>query len=199
MELDDFKNRKTKNNDEKSIENLNIDIVVDSLKKSEKSQKIKTFAMISFLVTLAVIYLSIQQRSTGNAQLGFALCGIGFLMGATYLYFRYRSLPAKFYNLNIEEVLKKSHKRLEYLKKSDYLIITPILMILGTGGGLILTDRLLRYTDKLALIIAIWVVFFTLLCIFGFFAGKKSWEKEHGKLYREIDELVKNFSNQDSF
>ncbi len=192
MELDDFKIRNSKSKGSETGDNLNIDAVVDALRKSEIRQKIKTFAGIIFLITLSVLYFALQRKSTPNGQLGFVFCGIGFLLGAIYLYFRYRPIPPKFYNLGVDVVLRKSQERLKYLTNTDYLILIPILIIIGTGGGLILTGRLLRYTDNLALIIVIWIIFFISLCIFGFFAGKRSWEKEHGKLYREIDELLKN-------
>lgn len=192
MELDDFKKRNNKSKESETGDNLNIDTVVDSLKKDEMNQKIKTFAKISFLAALSVVYLTLQKKSTPNSQLGLILCGIGFLLGAIFLYFRYRPIPSKFYNLSVDVVLKKSQERLKYFKISDYVILIPILMVIGTGGGLVLTDRLLRYTDNLVLIIIIWVIFFIMLSIFGFFVGKKNWEKEHGKLYREIDELLKN-------
>jgi len=193
MELDDFKNRNFKDKNSGNIDNQNLNLIIDALKEADKNQRRKTFITITFLIALAVIYLSLQQRSTPDTKLGLIMCVSGFISGAIYLYFRYRALPAKFYNLSTEEVLKKSRERLEYFKFYDYLIITPILIILGTGGGFILTDRLLRYTDNLTLVISIWVAFFILLCIFGFYAGKKNWEKEHGKLYREIEELLKNF------
>jgi hypothetical protein len=100
-----------------------------------------------------------------------------------------RTLKESLYSLPVTEFLTAAEKRLTYFRFRDWLVTSSILLLLGAGGGMVLISRLLNYTDNLPLLIAIWVVFFTGLVIFGYFAGRKDWEKEHGSLIKEIRKL----------
>ena len=43
----------------------------------------------------------------------------------------------------------------------------------------------------LPLAITIWIVFFVLISVFGFYASKKNWKKEHDELFKEFQEFKK--------
>ena len=190
MELDDFKNRNSRHNTIKSetglINNSLMDVLIDSFKIEIKSQRKKSLIWISVLLMLGIIYLSTSARVSDFTSIGYHLTVIGFVLGGIYLYFRYRTLPDSIYTLPVLEFLDKAEKKIKFINLIDWLIIVPLLLMLGTGGGIIFTTRLLNYTDNITLLLIIWVIFFIALSIFGFVAGKKNWEKEHVVLLREF-------------
>ena len=60
---------------------------------------------------------------------------------------------------------------------------------------MVFITRLLRYTDNSTLLIIIWVLFFVSLCVFGFWAGRKNWQKEYGDIHRRIMEMKNEISS----
>jgi hypothetical protein len=209
MELDDFKNKnfaKTTNENESGPnDNSVIDHFIESFKANIKVQRKKAITWALFLVILGLLYISKSVfYSSGNGMfdnltsIGFGLSTIGFILGAIYLYFRYRSLPDSFYGMPVLDFINKAEKNLNFMNLIDWLIIIPLLLILGTGGGIILITRLLNYTDNLTALITIWVVFFVSLSIFGFFASKKNWKKEHGQLFKEFQEFKKAMGDNEN-
>jgi len=190
MELDDFKNRNSRHNTIKPetdlINNSLMDILIDSFKTEINNQRKKSFIWISILIMLGIIYLSTSTQVSDFTSIGYHLTVIGFVLGGIYLYFRYRTLPNSIYTLPVFEFIDKAEKKIKFINLSDWLIIVPLLLMLGTGGGIIFTTRLLNYTNNITLLLIIWVIFFIALSIFGFVAGKKNWEKEHVVLLREF-------------
>jgi hypothetical protein len=90
--------------------------------------------------------------------------------------------------------LSKAKNKLAFLNLTDWFIIISLLLILGTGGGFILVESLLKYTDNLTLLIIIWIIFFISLCVFGIWTGKRNWEKTYGDLLEKITEMKNSYS-----
>jgi hypothetical protein len=134
---------------------------------------------------------------TGMAALGYLLMGAGLFLGAIYLYFRNKLFTPETYTLPIREFLERAERKITYFKLTDYLIVVPLLLIIGSGSGLVLITNLTRYTDNLALLIIIWVLFYISLCIFGFWAGRKDWEKEYGYILKRIIEMKNGYNIAD--
>jgi len=190
MELDDFKGIKLP-----LAENLvhNKDEIITDLQRKVEANNIKQrhqmFYFSGMLIMMAVVYLTLQRRGDALYSNGMILLSAGFISGAVYLFVKSRALKGSLYSLPVTEFLIAAEKRLTYFRLSDWLAIIPILLVLGAGGGMVLISRLLNYTSNLPLLISIWVVFFTGLIIFGYFAGRKNWEKEHGSLINEIRKI----------
>jgi hypothetical protein len=201
MELDDFKNKNlvqtTNENGSGLGDNSVIDPFLESFKTEIKNQRRKSLIWISFLLVLSVIYISVSVRMDSLTSTGNHLCVIGFTLGAIYLYFRYRSLPDSFYSMPVLDFIDKAEKNLNFMNLTDWLIIIPLLLILGTGGGIIFITRLLNYTDNFTALIIIWIVFFIALSIFGFYASKKNWKKEHSQLFKEFQEFKKSMRDNE--
>ena len=202
MELDDFKNKnlaQTTNENGSALNNNSvIDQFIESFKTNIQVKRKKAITWILFLLVLGIIYISISvSYSSANGKfdnltgIGFSLCTIGFILGAIYIYFRYRSLPDSFYSMPVSDFIDKAEKNLNFMNLIDWLIIIPLLLIIGTGGGIIFITRLLHYTDNLTILITIWIVFFFSISVFGFYASKKNWKKEHGPLFKEFQEFKK--------
>jgi hypothetical protein len=202
MELDDFKNKnlaKTTNENGSGItDNSVIDHFLESFKTNIKVQRKKAITIALFLVILGLLYISrIVFYSSGNGKfdnltsIGFGLSTIGFILGALYIYLKYKSVPDSFYAMPVSDFIDKVEKNLNFMNLIDWLIIIPLLLIIGTGGGIIFITRLLHYTENFTVLITIWIVFFISLSIFGFYASKKNWKKEHGQLFKEFQEFKK--------
>ncbi|MCU0379339.1 MAG: hypothetical protein MUC78_13880 [Bacteroidales bacterium] len=187
MELDDFKGINLP-----QAENLtgNKDKVIKELQQKVEAnyakQRKQAVYFSAMLIIMAVVYLPLQRLGDTWYKTGIMLLGGGFISGAVYLFIKSRLLKGSLYSLPVIEFLTTAEKRLTYFRLTDWLVIIPIFLALGTGGGLVFISRLLNYTDRLPLLILIWVVFFIGLVIFGYFAGRGNWKRDHGALLSEI-------------
>ncbi len=186
MELDDFKFLKIPETPEIPVEGSGL-VIQDLYKKVDETVRStvrKNRIQIAINLILAAIYLRLAL--SGKLQPGLLFIASGFIVGSIYLLYRYRPLPDEYYLLTLKEFIDKTRSWLKYFTLADWLVITPVLIIIGIGGGIHLVSRLARYTDARGLIIAIWVIFYTGLCIFGYFAGRKNWNQRYNSLLRYL-------------
>ena len=198
MELDDFKGKKSLTNDvtagvDKS-DTVREDNIIDLFRSYQKKNKRKATMMIAVNFALAVIYITNMSFQTGMAALGYFLLGAGLLGGAIYLHLRYKTFAHETYLLPIKDFLGRAERQISYFNLTDYLIVIPLLLIIGTGGGLVFITSLLKYTANDTLLIIIWVLFYISLCAFGFWAGKRNWQKTYGDLFEKITKLKNSYS-----
>lgn len=165
-------------------------------RKFEKKQAATRILAVGINLILFVIYTALAAGQTGKTATGYVLCGAGFIIGAAYLYFRYRPLPAGAYTLPITDFLRRIEKRLRYFTKVDYIVVIPILIVIGIGGGLIFTGRLIQYTDRGSLLTVIWIIFFACLCLFGFLAGKKNWSKDNSAFNLAVRDTLDSLDSE---
>ncbi len=190
MELDDFKGKKlTVAGNFAGSEDKIITDLQQKVESANIKQRRKLIYFSGMLIMMAVVYLALHRRGDTLYNTGMLLLGAGFISGAIYLLMKSRALKESLYSLPVTEFLTAAEKRLTYFRFGDWIVTTSILLVLGAGGGMVLISRLLNYTDNLTLLIVIWVVFFTGIVVFGYFAGRKDWEKEHGSLIKEIRKL----------
>ncbi len=190
MELDDFKGKKlTVAGNFAGSEDKIITDLQQKVESANIKQRRKLIYFSGMLIMMAVVYLALHRRGDTLYNTGMLVLGAGFISGAIYLFMKSRALKESLYSLPVTEFLTAAEKRLTYFRFADWLVTTSILLLLGAGGGMVLISRLLNYTDNLPLLIVIWVVFFTGIVVFGYFAGRKDWEKEHGSLIKEIRKL----------
>lgn len=200
MVLDDFKKKHGKasnvfyTNGSKVEERINI--LIEQFKSFQKVQRRKSVIWAVILITLALIYLTFQGHKSGLTNLGLVMIGTGFILGSVYLYFRYKPLTPISYSLPTVAFLSLAVKKLNYLNLIDWFVIVPLLLILGTGGGLVFIESLLKYTNHLTLLSVIWILFFLLLSFFSFWAGKKNWDKEYGGLAKKLIDMKRNFLSE---
>lgn len=199
MELNDFKNKHRKASNvlygNGSKEEARINNLIEQFKLVQKNQRRKSILWAGILIALAVVYLSLQGHQTGLTNLGMVMIGTGFILGSIYFYFRYKPVSLISYSLPMVEFLSLAEKKLFYLNRTDWFVIVPLLLILGTGGGIIFIERFLNYTNNLTLLVIIWILFFLLLSLFSFWAGKKNWGKEYGILIKKITETKRNYQS----
>lgn len=178
-------------------ERLDPEMLIELFRKFERKQAVRRRLVAGINIVLFILYTALASRQTGSTATGYLLCGLGFIMGAAYLYVRYRPLPASAYTLPIMEYLSKTEKRLRYFTSADYFIMIPLLVIIGTGAGMIFTGRLSQYTDREALLAVTWILFFIGLCIFGFFVGRKNWLKENSYIHNAVKETLRSMKGEE--
>jgi len=189
MELEDFKNEipgvdhVSGPGSGSSGTNELIGRIDEGLKKALKTKRY----FVIFLVSMSVIYMGLAFRGTFNT--GPFLIVTGFWAGAIYLSLRYRPLPDSIYLLPLREFVKAADYRLRYFAVIDWLVVVPILIVLGVGGGIYLVESLSHHIEKTWIIILAWVIFYTALCIFGFFAGRKDWRRDNKALIDDLQKL----------
>ena len=198
MELDDFKRKKRLTNDvtagvDKS-DTVREDNIIDLFRSYQKKKKKEATVMVVVNFALAAIYITNLLSKTGMATLGYLLLGAGLFGGAIYLYLRYKPFSHETYLLPIKDFLGRAERQISYFNLTDYLIVIPLLLIIGTGGGLVFITSLLKYTANDTLLIIIWVLFYISLCAFGFWAGKRNWQKTYGDLFEKITKMKKSYS-----
>jgi hypothetical protein len=194
MELDDFKKKDRQNREFGTADNQRIDDMINLFRSYEKNQRKKVLYIMSLNLSLAVIYTAIMTSQNGITQLGYFILGVSCFGAVLYLWFRYKPLSPKSYSLPLREFVERAVRKVSYFNSIDYIILIPLLGFICTGGGMVFITRLSRYTDNRTLLIIIWVLFFISLCVFGFWAGKKNWEKEYGSLFQKIVEMKNNYS-----
>lgn len=190
MELDDFKKTGSKAfsvspESMKKDEDL-VTSVIERFREEDKKNRKKAIMWIVFLISFSVIYFSRIASETGIVSIGMLLLGCGMILVALYLWHYSRPIPGKSYSLPLVQFLDLADNKLKYMKKRDILIIIPILILLGLGGGLVFTGSLMKHSSNITLLVLIWFVFYLGLCIFGFWAGRKNWERDFGDLARSI-------------
>jgi|WetSurMetagenome_2_1015567.scaffolds.fasta_scaffold238690_1 hypothetical protein len=201
MELDDFKKRKkdpTVVDPNHTEINRKADELITIFKSYDEKQKRISVAFMVINFSFGAIYFTNLARQTGIVQLGYFIGGIGFIAAAVYIYLRYKPLPPSCYSLPLTEFLARAEKKLRFFNPADYVIISVLLAVFGTGGGLIFVGLLHKYTDKTVMLSAIWIIFYICLVVFAFWAGLKNWKKEYGSLLQRIDEMRSLNIDQDS-
>lgn len=198
MELDNFKNLKHRHmlsgNNDPEIEE-NISRITESFRTYESQLKRRKLMYITIDIMLAIVYIALVNIHTGIIATGYYILGAGCAAGALYLYLRYRPVQPYIYSLPVTEFLEKAKYKISYFNMVDYIIIIPLLLLLGTGGGIVFIMSILKYTDNLTLLLIIWVLFFAFISVFGFYAGRRNWMKEFGSLYMNINEMQNNIES----
>lgn len=193
MELDDFKKNEwhgaSPGSGPAPGQDREIGQFTGAFKAHMNKQRKKVLYRIILLSALSIIYISLLVKETSWISIGYGLVIIGFILGAVYLYFAYKPLPERIYSLPMSDFLNKAEKKLVFMNLRDWLIVIPLLLTIGTGGGIIFIVSLLKYTSNFNLLIFIWVSFFVVLVTFAFQVSKKDWKIEHGEMLKKIRSL----------
>lgn len=199
MELDDFK--KLKVNAAKADTASGSDGMNDIAGRirSYMGKKWKKAIIVTVAdIAMAFIYISLSRSASPASKTGFLILAAGFFAGSVYLYLAGKPIAAPVYCRPMTEFLAIAEKRFRFMGLRDWLIVIPLLLVLGTGGGMIFVDRLSNYTGNVSLLTAIWIIFWIGLCIFAFIVSRKDWQKEYGSLIEEIRAMRTSLSGEES-
>lgn len=190
MELDDFRSvNKLSINGGKTIKDEHMERLFIKIRENFAKQKKTAIIVAVFNLSLAIVYTALWNKDDLLNNIGLTLLCAGFITGSLYAFLKSRRLNDSIYSLPLVSFLSQTEKKLEFMTLFDWLVVTPALALLGTGGGFILVDRLSRYTSNTELVVAIWVAFFIALLIFAFTVSKKDWAKEREALLEEVRKI----------
>ena len=203
MELDDFKKQTSTSLSGTLLpdakKNTNQENLVNELQDSLKKKRKKIILIITMLIFLSFVYFLQMITINQLVKTGLGITIAGLLLEVAFLFSKLHALKDSLFLLPTRDFILQAEKNLTYINKTDCLIIIFLLIILGTGGGYIFITRMLRYfTDDFYLLLTIWIIFFIALSIFGFYAGKKDWNRENGKLLAEIKRFRETMADGDS-
>jgi hypothetical protein len=201
MELDDFKNLFKKSvselPDEGKKQEERISSVIEAFRAEQAKARKQSILWAVFLVAFSLVYFSRFHSGNDLFNTGMMIIGLGFIMGAIFTWKQSRPLPDNTWSLPPAEFLTVAERWMRFSPPADLFKVIPILIVLGIGGGMVLTSRLLIYTDNLTLVVTIWVLFYTGVCLFGFKAGRKNWEKKYSGLMSMIKDAKRSFMETD--
>ena len=136
--------------------------------------------------------------ATGRADRpGAALTGLGMVFVAVFMIVKGRSFGRVNYAAPAREFLAAAAKRYQYWRAEDMVFTVPLLLTLGEGGGLTVWLTAQKYLGERGVRFAIlgYLVFFVGLCVFGWIAGRKQWQREHAAWLDEIRRRQGELSN----
>lgn len=193
MELDDFKLKNTNpdiSGDGSGRGTPNgLDSLIEELKAADTKRRKMVFMFMIIILALTVINSTTILTKSGLAALGYEILVFGFVLILIYFFSQLLSLKKVDYTAPSLVFLQKAEKRYAFMKPSDWIIVTPLLLILGAGGGLIVYHSFSKYNVDIQLITAGYILFFIALVIFGFWASRKDWKKDNGRILERIREI----------
>ncbi len=177
---------------------LSTDGLIEELKKADAKEK-KRLRRFMGLFLLAGVLLS-----TGFLRTDI---GPGYRAGLWFLvvtYFAITGLSAAKY-FKLDEVrygdptlvfLKKAEKRYRYIAPWEFAYMIPLLIVLaGAGWLLVFETRLFARYQHSPRALAIYAVSYLAVCVFGFFAAKKTWKKDKAAVWGKIREALGELEN----
>lgn len=193
MELDDFKmeiNKKKMNSlpidpDRKT----GLDDLISELKATDQRNRKQVAQFSIIIIILVMIYAAVMTRKEGAIVTGYELLIGGFFLVLIYFFFKINALRKIDYTEPVVTFLTKAESRYTFIKPAEWLVIGPLLVILGTGGGFIVYHSFSKYFDNLTITMVIYCIFFIGVILFGLWAGKKDWDKGNGKVLAKIRQM----------
>jgi len=197
MELDDFKQGK----DSKQMPALtgsqsnqnNMNNFIEELKIKDAAERKKVLVFIIMFFVFVAVYsssLGIQHR---GMRTGFSILVLGFLMILGYMSWRLRRLKNVDYTAPTATFLKEAEKRYKFMAPLDWAITIPLLIILITGGSMIVHSTFTRYFPGSYLPLVIYLCIMAGAVIVGFRASFSDWKKKNGRVLERVRRMKKEF------
>jgi hypothetical protein len=196
MELDDFKKDATPGSANGTNGNgSKLNSFIEELKAQDAVIRKKRGFMVAIYSMLFVVYAGTFSLQKDGMKLGYSLLVLGFCLILGYFFYRFLQLNKIDYTAPVNVFLRKAEKRYAYMTLTDWIIIIPILLILGAGGLLVVWFSFGKYVTDPYWAAGIYLVVFFAAVGIGFWASPKQWEKDNGDLYRKIRAMKGEFSD----
>ncbi len=177
---------------------LSTEGLVEELKRADAKEK-KRLRRFMTLFLLAGVLLSAGFLRTD--------IGPGYRAGLWFLvvtYFVIVGLSAAKY-FKLDEVrygdptlvfLKKAEKRYRYIAPWEFAYIVPLLAVLaGAGWLLVFETRLFARYQHSPRALVIYAVSYLAVCVFGFFAAKRTWKRDKADVWNRVREALRELEN----
>jgi hypothetical protein len=197
MELDDFK-QKTGNRPMPEIngspsDQSNLNNFIEELKAKDAAQRKKVLVFIIVFFVFIAVYSSSMSLHLGGMRTGFSILVLGFLLILGYMSWRFLRLKNVDYTAPTATFLMEAEKRYKFMTPTDWIITIPLLMILITGGSVIVHSTFLRYFPDSYLPLVIYLCIMAGVVTVAFLAGFSDWKKKNGKVIERIRLMKKEF------
>jgi hypothetical protein len=193
MELDDFKkDAKPVSGNGANGNGAKMDSFIEELKAKDNEIRKKIRVMMIIYVMFFAVYGSTLSLQHGGLKTGYAILVLGFLLILAYFFYKYQKVRKIDYSAPVRLFLEKAEDRYSFMTLLDWIVIIPLLFIIGTGGLIIVWYSFCKYMTAPYLPAGIYLGIIAAAVAVGFWAGTKQWKKESGDLYRKIREMKKD-------
>jgi len=204
MELDDFKNIKPTGDagivsdpaPQVIKEENDMEKLIDNLRENDTRDRKKTRIVIILYFVLIAIYAPMTRVHQPEMKEGFSLLLAGLLLGSFYILWRTKFFKKTDYTAPTLNFLQQTLKRLRFIGgPADWIILPLLLMILITGGGLIVYGTFIKYLNNPMISVYIYLGFMAGVLLVAFTSSFKIWKKEKGEIIRQIKLLMASIAN----
>lgn len=191
MELDEFK--KTGHDRPSPAthgDGHRLDALIKDLKEQDvlMRKKIRLFSII-YIVFIGLYSAILTTQDNEVMKLGYSLLVLGFMLIIGYFSYLFMRVVKIDYSAPMIQFIKKALKRYAFMTVTDWLIVIPLLLVIGTGGMIIVWGSFSKYDPRPYLAAGIYLAVFLVAVTIGFWAGIKDWHKSNGNLYRRLQNL----------
>lgn len=193
MELEDFKsilNEESGRN--RSTINLNSDkmtTLIEELKKQDAEDRRKTFYFIIMFFVFVVVYAGTRNLHQGGMRTGFSILVCAFFLILGYFFWFFQRLKRVNYGAPALQFLKDAERRYRFMNASDWMITIPLIVLLISGGAMIVHYTFIKYFGDSMIPLFIYLGFMACVVGFGFWASVVNWRKSKGSILKKIREM----------
>jgi len=199
MELDDFKTGLGPVTGPSEKENGNgISSLMDEIKANDEILRKRIMLFLGMNIALFSIYAASFAAKSGGLRMGYSFLVLGFALIVAYFLFRYLRLKNINYTAPVKDFLLAAKRRYAYMTLWDWVVIIPLLAIVGTGGFLVVWFSFSKYFPKPYLAAIIYLILFGSAIGIGFWSSKKQWIRESGDRLRCIREMLREMEEHSS-
>jgi hypothetical protein len=195
MELDDFKStgkkeatpgyRKNHLNSEK------MNSFIEELKAKDASERKKALTYITMFFVFVAVYAATMRLHQGLMKTGFALLVMAFVLILGYMFWRYRRIRDVDYSAPAIVFLREAEERYKYMTTTDWLVTIPLILLLVTGGCIVVYATLTRYFGDSIIPVVIYLCIMALAVAIGFWASHKDWKATKGWMLDRIRKMIR--------
>jgi hypothetical protein len=169
------------------------DSLIGQLKDADsRDRKSLVFTLIISGLFIMIYGTSIA-RNSGVMLMGYQFLAGGFVLIFLYILIRYFQHKKIDYSEPVILFLQKAEKRYRYFRFSEVIIAIPLLIFIGTGGGLIVYDSFKKYFPGSYIPIALYLLIFISAVSVGLWASRRKWVNEKKRILNNIRLVLSEF------
>jgi hypothetical protein len=197
MELDDFKNigkneKAPAMTGEKTTSD-NMKTFIEDLKANDAKEQKKIFSFIIIFFVFVTVYFASFNIQKGDMKSGFGILVLGFVLILGFMFWKYMAYKKIDYTAPSTIFLKKASQRYRFMPVSELIISGPLLMILVTGGAIIVYSSFNRYFPGSYIPLIIYFIIMASAVIVGFWSSFKHWKRDKKPILGKIRQMQREF------
>jgi hypothetical protein len=193
MELDDFRKSGKKETvsqfREAEIKSDKMESTIGELKVKDAEERRKTRMFIILFFVFVAVYSGSLGLHQGGMRTGFSILVLAFVLILGYVFWRFQRLKSVDYAAPATMFLKEAEKRHKFMTTRDWVITIPLLILLITGGSIIVHSTFIRYFSDSLVPLFIYLGLMAGVLAFSFGASIKNWKKSKGAMLEKIRQM----------